>query len=71
MDVHNNEDNMKIEITRIEADLIVAGLHDLEIKSPAPKSSFLLDNYEKIEPLYKAIREAQHKEIKEELQLRK
>ena len=69
MDVHNNEDNMKIEITRIEADLIVAGLHDLKI--PAPKSSVLLDNYEKIEPLYKAIREAQHKEIKEELQLRK
>ena len=60
---------MKIEITRIESELIIAGLH--ELKKPAPKSSSLLDNYEKIEPLYKAIREAKHKEIREEIKLKR
>lgn len=54
---------MEIKITRIEADLIIAGLHDLEVKVPESKSSFLSANYEKIEPLYKAIREAQHEEL--------
>tara|TARA_R100000541_G_scaffold4432_3_gene11873 strand:+ start:464 stop:652 length:189 start_codon:yes stop_codon:yes gene_type:complete len=56
---------MKIEITRIEAELITAGLY--ELKESTHKSSFLLDNYEKIEPLYKAIREAKHNHIREEI----
>tara|TARA_R110000787_G_scaffold45335_5_gene110586 strand:- start:18 stop:209 length:192 start_codon:yes stop_codon:yes gene_type:complete len=56
---------MEIKITRIEADLIIAGLHDLEVKVPESKSSFLLAHYEKIEPLYKAIDEIQHRELKE------